>query len=145
MFLMGILKHSAILTKYLMAKRKELKYEFYLPSVKEMIAEALRVVDYAVSEKITDLGQALKISPEQLYKVVFSIRRFSTAFSLYEAHYTATLTLKYLKDEVFSQRKVFDCAKELFQIEKDHGRVVKYPESFSIPKLKVTLKYFEKS
>lgn len=140
----GDIKSEMDLTKYLMQKRKELKYEFYLPSVKEMIDEALRVVNYAVGMNITTMGEALKFTPEQLYAVATAVRRFSTAFSyIYEAYYIASLTLKYVDSEPFSEEKFLTVARELFELEREHGRVVKYPESFSVPKMKVTLSYFQ--
>lgn len=140
----GNIKSEHDLTRFLMTKRKELKYEFYLPSVKEMIDEALDIVSYAVGGKFERLGDALAFSPEQLYSVATKVRRFSTAFSyIYEAYYIASITLRYLQDKPFAQETFLTVARELFELEREHGRVVKYPESFSIPKMKVTLQYFE--
>ena len=140
----GNIKDSQSLTKFLMVKRKELKYEFYLPSVKDMIAEALKIVEYAVSRKLENLTDALSFSPEDLYAVAVKVRRFSTAFCyIYECYYIAVVALKYLMEESFDTERFLMVAKELYQMEIEHGRVVKYPESFSVPNLKVTLKYLE--
>jgi glycerol-3-phosphate O-acyltransferase len=140
----GNIKSNHGLTKYLLTKRKELKYEFYLPSVREMIAETIRVVEYAVGSKIERLDEALAFPPEKLYKVASSVRRFSTAFSyIYEAYYTSTITLKYLGHDAFTMDQFLQVGKELFDMEKEHGRVIKYPESFTVPKMKGTLKYLE--
>lgn len=140
----GNIKDAKTLTKFLMVKRKELKYEFYLPSVKEMIAEALKIVEFAVDRKLENLADVLDFSPEELYAVAVKVRRFSTAFSyIYECYYISAVTVKYLAEENFSTDSFFNVAKELYQMEIEHGRVVKYPESFSIPNLKVTLKYLE--
>jgi len=138
----GNITNAMDLTKYLMVKRKELKYEFYLPTVKEMISEAMKVVEYSVGSKIERLDEALEFPPEKLYKVASSVRRFSTAFSyIYEAYYVSAVTIKYLANESFSEDKFIQVAKELFIMEREHGRVVKYPESFTVPKLKATLQY----
>lgn len=140
----GNIKSNHGLTKYLLTKRKELKYEFYLPSVREMIAETIRVVEYAVGSKIERLDEALAFPPEKIYKVASSVRRFSTAFSyIYEAYYTSTITLKYLGHDAFTMDQFLQVGKELFDMEKEHGRVIKYPESFTVPKMKGTLKYLE--
>jgi glycerol-3-phosphate O-acyltransferase len=140
----GNIKSASDLTKFLILKRKELKYEFYLPTVKEMIHEALRVVEFSTDEKLTNLADALEFPPEKLYKIAQSVRRFSTAFSyIYEAYYTAAIALKYIGTESFTMDKFLQISSELFSIEKEHGHVVKYPESFTVPKMKTTLKYFE--
>jgi hypothetical protein len=34
-------------------------------------------------------------------------------------------------------------AKELFELEQEHGRVVKYPEAFAVPIVKDTIIYFQ--
>jgi glycerol-3-phosphate O-acyltransferase len=138
----GNIKTTYGLTKYLLTKRKELKYEFYLPSVKEMIQEAIAIVEYAVGSKIERLDEALAFPAEKLYKVASSVRRFSTAFSyIYEAYYTSAITVKYIGFEKFSEERFLNVSKELFDMEKEHGRVIKYPESYTVPKMKGTLDY----
>jgi glycerol-3-phosphate O-acyltransferase len=140
----GNIKTAHELTKFLLVKRKELKYEFYLPTAKEMINVALKVVEYAVGRKLNNLAQALEFTPEDLYAVAVKVRRFSTAFSyIYESYYISAVTVKYLGEERFTLERFLAVAKELYDMEKEHGRVVKYPESFSVPNLKDTLKYLE--
>lgn len=130
------------LTRYLMQKRKELKYEFYLPTVREMIKEAIKILEYAVGEKIETLNESLDFPPEKLYALASKVRRFSTAFSyIYEAYYIAAITVKFLGDKEFGEDKFVQVAKELFDMEREHGRVVKYPESFNVPVMKASLKY----
>jgi hypothetical protein len=34
-------------------------------------------------------------------------------------------------------------SKELFSMEREHGRVVRYPESYTVPKMKMTLDYLK--
>lgn len=140
----GNIKSSHELTKFLLGKRKELKYEFYLPSVRDMIGEALKIVEYATSKKVTSLKEAMELSSKELYDVAFKVRRFSTAFSyIYEGYYTSAITVKYLANEPFDQEKFLQISKELHMMEKEHGRVVKYPESYSVPLMKDTLSYLE--
>lgn len=138
----GNIKSNHGLTKYLLTKRKELKYEFYLPEVRDMIDETIKVVEYSVDSKIERLDEALEFSAEKLYKVASSVRRFSTAFSyIYEAYYTSAITVKYLGSEPFDLDQFLTVGKELFDMEKEHGRVIKYPESFTVPKMKATINY----
>lgn len=140
----GNIKNATGLTRFLITKRKELKHEFYLPKVREMINEALRVIEYALGEKIDNLADALEFKNEQLYTIASKISKFSTGFNyLYEAYYVSAVALKYLSDEEsFTEEKYLQVSKELFDMERDHGRVVKYPESFNVPIMKNTLKYY---
>jgi glycerol-3-phosphate O-acyltransferase len=138
----GNIQTPADLTKFLMVKRKEFKYEFYLPTIKSMIDQAICVVKYATGEELSDLGDALKLKSQDLYKVASRVRPFSTAFSyIYEAYYLAVVTVKYIGKEDFDQERFLSVSKELFTMEIEHGRVIKYPESFTVPMMKETLQY----
>lgn len=140
----GSIKDGMQLTRFLMMQRKELKYEFYLPSIKEMIQEALDVISYALGRKIESLEECMKLSPQDLYLIATKVRRFSTALSyLYEAYYISTLAVKYLSQENFTQERFISVSKELFTLELEHGRVIKYPESYAVPIIKDTLIYHQ--
>jgi glycerol-3-phosphate O-acyltransferase len=140
----GSIKDGMQLTRYLMTKRKELKYEFYLPSVKEMISEALSIISYALGRKLDSLEECMRLSSQDLYLIATKVRRFSTGLSyLYEAYYLSALAIKYLSQENFTQERFVQVAKELFSLELEHGRVVKYPESFAVPIIKDTLVYYQ--
>lgn len=139
----GAIKDGMALTRFLQAKRKELKYEFYLPSVRASLAEALDIISYALGRKVESLEECMKLSSQELYQIATKVRRFSTAFSyLYEAYYISAISVKYLASESFTTERFTQVAKELFDLELEHGRVVKYPESFAVPIIKETLDYF---
>jgi glycerol-3-phosphate O-acyltransferase len=139
----GEIKSSVQLTKFLQRQRTELKYDFYLPSIKEMILHAREVVEYAVGRPLHALDEALEFNPSDLYQLASKVRHFSTAFSyLYEAYYLAAISLKYLGKDLFGSERFLQVAQELFSLELEHGRVVKYPESYSVPILKDTLDFF---
>jgi glycerol-3-phosphate O-acyltransferase len=138
----GSIKDGMSLTRYLQAKRKELKYEFYLPSVREMLQEALNIISYALGRRVESIEECMKLSSQELYLIATKVRRFSTALSyLYEAYYISSLAVKYLASESFTTERFIQVAKELFELELEHGRVVKYPESFAVPIIKETLDY----
>ena len=140
----GSIKDGMQLTRFLMTKRKELKYEFYLPSNKEMIKEALAIISYSLGRQVESLEECMKLGSQDLYQIATKVRRFSTALSyLYEAYYISSLSVKYLQNENFTQERFVQVAKELFTLELEHGRVVKYPESFAVPIIKDTLVYFQ--
>jgi glycerol-3-phosphate O-acyltransferase len=140
----GEIKTSMQLTRFLQQQRNELKYDFYLPSVKEMILHARDVVGYAVGRPLHALDEALAFSPNDLYLLASKVRHFSTAFSyLYEAYYLSAIGLKYLSKETFNMERFLQVTHELFGLELEHGRVVKYPESYSVPIIKDTLDYMQ--
>ena len=140
----GSIKDGMQLTRFLMAKRKELKYEFYLPSAKEMIREALDIISYALGRRVQSMEECMRLSSQELYQIATKVRRFSTALSyLYEAYYISCVAIKYLQNENFTQDRFVQVAKELFALELEHGRVVKYPEAFAVPIIKDTLVYHQ--
>lgn len=140
----GEIKTSMQLTRFLQQQRTELKYDFYLPSVKEMILHARDVVGYAVGRPLHALDEALEFNPNELYLLASKVRHFSTAFSyLYEAYYLSAIALKYLANESFNMERFLQVTHELFGLELEHGRVVKYPESYSVPIIKDTLDYMQ--
>ena len=49
------------------------------------------------------------------------------------------MAIKYLSQESFTQERFVQVSKELFSLELEHGRVIKYPESFAVPIIKDTL------
>lgn len=140
----GSIKDGMQLTRFLMNKRKELKYEFYLPSMKEMIHEALEIISFALGRRVESLEECMRLSSQELYQIATKVRRFSTALSyLYEAYYISCLAIKYLANENFTQERFVQVTKELFSLEIEHGRVIKYPESYAVPIIKDTLIYHQ--
>ncbi len=140
----GSIKDGMQLTRFLMNKRKELKYEFYLPSLKEMINEALEIISFALGRRVESLEECMRLSSQELYLIATKVRRFSTALSyLYEAYYISCLAIKYLANENFTQERFVQVTKELFSLEIEHGRVIKYPESYAVPIIKDTLIYHQ--
>ena len=53
------------------------------------------------------------------------------------------MTLRQLEHAEFTADKFLQVSKEVFEAERDHGRLIKYPESYSIPLIKNSLTYFE--
>lgn len=140
----GNIKDGMQLTRYLMRKRKELKYEFYLPGIKEMLDEAMRILSYALGREIKSFDECMKFSTQEMYQIATKVKNFSTALSyLYESYYISILAINYLKGGSFTQDKFLQVVKELFQLEIEHGRVIRYNEAFAVPILKDTLIHFQ--
>lgn len=139
----GEIKTGKGLTKFLLQRRKELKYEFYLPTAREMIQSALDIVEYGTGKKMDSLEGALHLDSKELYKIADKVKRFSTAFAhIYEAYFIAATAVKYLDKQQFTMDKFTQTAKELFEMEIDHGQIIKYRESFTVPKMKGAMSYF---
>ena len=139
----GKIKTEFELKKFLLEKRKELKYEFYLPRPAEMLEEGFRLIEFAIGRKLTHVSEITSLTEQELYLIGKKVIRFSSALSyIYEAYYISAITVKYLSDEPFSEEKFLQVAQELFEMEREHGRIIKYSESFTIPKIKSTLVYF---
>jgi glycerol-3-phosphate O-acyltransferase len=140
----GTIKDTMQLTRFLLTQRKELKYEFYLPSVKEMMSEALHIISFSIGRPINSLEECMNLSGQELFQIASKVRRFSTALSyLYEVYYLSSISLRYLVKENFNQERFLQVAKELFSIELEHGRVMKYSESYAVPILKDALSYHQ--
>ena len=140
----GEIKTATELRSFLFEKRQELKYEFYLPRTSELVDEGIKIVSFYVGRQIKSVNEILKLSRDDLYKVASNVRRFSAVLSyIYEAYYISAVTIKYLSDDKFSIDKFLQVSKELFEMEMEHGRVVKFSEAYTVPKLKSTLEYFE--
>lgn len=139
----GTISSVADLHHFLLERRKELRFEFYLPSAVSMLRESLEIVSFALGRKMTGLEECLTLTNQELYLVAAKVRPFSTALSyLYESYYIAACTLKFLHKNPFTVESFIQVAKELHEMELAHGRIVKYPESFLVPVLKDSLKYF---
>lgn len=139
----GNLKKTSQFHLFLMEKRKELRFEFYLPSPQEMLREALEIITFALGRRVDTLEEAFRLNVQELYMIASRVKIFSTALSyLYESYFVSASTLKYLRKSPFSEKDFLEVAKELHTMELVHGRLVKYPESYLVPVLKDSLKYF---
>src|SRR5690606_26355664 len=99
---------------------------------------------FALGRRVESLEECMRLSSQELYLIATKVRRFSTALSyLYEAYYISCLAVKYLANENFTQERFVQVTKELFSLEIEHGRVIKYPESYAVPIIKDTLIYHQ--
>lgn len=140
----GSIANVAELNRFLQSKRRELRFEFYLPTVKEMFKLAMSIVSYALGRRVSSLEECLKLSPTELYKIASKVSYFATGLTyIYEAYYIAACTLRHFGVNSFQKDKFLAVAKELHQMEMEHGRVVKYMESYAVPIIGDSLSYFK--
>lgn len=128
----------------LKAQRDLLKYEFYLPEVKEVIQKSLEIIGHALGRNVKTLKDVLKLTTQEFFKVAKVINLFVRAPSyIYEGYYVGCLALKHLKDDHFNTDQFLKVAKEIHDIERQHGRLIRFNESYSVPLLKNALKYYK--
>ncbi len=132
------------LKKIFLEQRNQLKHEFYLPTVKQFFYKTLTIVSDGVGRRITNLDDCMKLTQQELYSLVSKIGVFSRVLSyINEAYYSSALAIKELNNEKgFRTESHIKRAQEIFDEEKNIGRVIKYPESFSPPLCRSSLKYF---
>jgi len=140
----GQIKNEFDLKKFYLTQRKQMKYEFYLPTVKELYRLSLEIISYCLGRKIEELKEVFNLSNQEAYLIAKEVGSFSRSYCyIHEAYYIGALTIRNLGDEEFGMEKFLQRSKEIFIAERKHGKLVKYPESFSIPLIKNSLTYFE--
>jgi len=125
------------LKKFFLAQRKQVKYEFYLPTVKELYQLSLKILSDCLGRKIQGLQEVFNFSNQEAYQIAKKVGGFSRSYSyLHEGYYVGALALIHLKDIEFNLEKYKQVSKEIFEIERSHGRLIKYRESYSVPLIK---------
>ncbi len=132
------------LRSYLIDKRSELLFEFYLPSTAEMFQELLDTISYATGKNIESLEEVLNLTVQELDQVALKIRVFSNSLSyISECYYIAARTLDHLAETEFNQDSFIKTFKEVFGLEYEHGRMVQFQESFSVAMVKSALQFYQ--
>ncbi|MGZ3788221.1 MAG: 1-acyl-sn-glycerol-3-phosphate acyltransferase [Bacteriovorax sp.] len=135
------------LKKFFINQRKQLTHEFYLPTVKEVLALTLSIVSDAIGREVSTLEECVELSHKELYLILAKVGLFARSCNyLLEAYYICGLTLKELSSkeykEGFKIETFLKRYKEVFEKEKKLRRVIKYAESYSVPLSKSSLQYF---
>lgn len=135
------------LKKFFITQRKQLTHEFYLPTVKEFLANALDVISEAIGRNVTTLEECMELSHRELYQVLAKVGIFARSCNyLLEAYYICGLTLKDLSTKEYKEGFKMDTFtkryKEVFESERKLRRIIKYAESYSVPLSQSSLQYF---
>jgi glycerol-3-phosphate O-acyltransferase len=142
----GHIKTVDDLKKFFIYQRKQLIHEFYLPTVKEFFNRAIDIVSDAIGREVKSLEECIDLSHKELYQALAKVGIFSRACNyLIEAYYISGVTLLDLTrdySEGFKMDTFLKRNKEMFEIERKHKRIIKYPESYSVPLSKSSLEYF---
>ncbi len=139
----GEVKTNKELTTFLLQKRNELKYEFYLPSAKEVLGQSLKVLSYYLGKDVQFLKESLELTSDELLTVALRLRSFASALvHIYEGYFIAGKALFHLVAQEFTEEEFLAVSKEVFDMEYHYGRVVTFPESYSLVTMKNVLEFF---
>ncbi len=142
----GNLNNMDSLKKHLKTTRDLLKYEFYLPEIKEVIQKSLQICNLALGEdkKVETIEETLHLSVKDFFKVAGFIGGFTRAYNyIFEGYYVGSLTLRHFNDDHFTMDDYLKTSQEVYELESQHGRFIRFSESYSIPLLKNALLYYE--
>ncbi|MAF77692.1 MAG: hypothetical protein CME63_16675 [Halobacteriovoraceae bacterium] len=138
------------LKDFFLYQRRQLKHEFYLPTVKEFFYTTLTVVSESIGRRVGSLEELMDLNKQELYQIASKIGIFSRALSFIgETHYVAGLALRditqhgqqehgHFKIEQFNKK-----FSDLHDEQRNLGRLIRYSESNSVPAVKAALKYYQ--
>ena len=142
----GQIKDVKDLKDFFLFQRRRLKHEFYLPTVKQFFYGTLSVVSDAVGRRIVNLDDLIDLDGRELYKIASKIGIFNRALTyILEAYYVAGISLQQLADENPHGFKIDMYNKKVKEVhlkEREIDRLIRYPESYSLPLTKTALKYY---
>ncbi len=143
----GEINQVSDLKKLFLEQRAQLKYEFYLPSVKEFFFKALNIISYCVGRRIDNLDDCLTLSHHELYLLAQKMAFFTRCCSsITEGHYISATTAKILSLEFkdgFKMDVYLKRTREVFETEQTLSRIIKFPESYNIPAMRNALMFLE--
>ena len=133
--LRGDIKNGHDLRNFFLYHRRQLKYEFYLPTVKQVFYWTLNTVSESIGRRIGSLDDIMELSQAELYAIIRKVGVFGRSLSyIFEGYYLSALAVKSLSQKHpkgFSRDIYMKKAVKVYQHEVGVGRIVRYPESFS--------------
>ena len=143
----GAIESVDDLKRHFLYLRDQLKFEFYLPTVKETLYQVIEIISKTSGRKISTLEDCMKLKHKELMNIATELGVFARSCTYFsESYYIGALTLKVIyteKNYPFKQEYFLKKSKEVFEAEKSLGRVIKYSESYSVPVIKNCLKFFQ--
>jgi len=132
---------------FMTQKREELKFEFYLPSEQEMFQYGIDIVCFATGREIESLEECFELSLDEIEQVQKKIIYFGSALSyINECYFLSAKTLLHIgKGSEFDREHFMNIYKEIYKIELQHGRVIQFVESFLVPVVESSLKFYQYS
>lgn len=142
----GQIKDVKDLKEFFLFQRRSLKHEFYLPTVKQFFYRTLSVVSDAIGRRVGSLEELMSLEGQDLYAIASKVGIFNRALTyILEAYYVAGKALEKLSrdyPEGFKIDAYNKKVKEVHEAERRLDRLIRYPESYSLPLTKTALKYY---
>ncbi len=139
----GSIDSLASLKHYFLEQRRMLKHEFYLPKSGEMFEQIRFLIASIMQQPDFQFEQTFQVAKKDFYKLGQVVGPYSASFAhIYEAYYVAAQSLKSFIGTSFDFEAFQNVSKEVFQVEKDLGKVVRYPEAYSVSIMRSALSYF---
>ena len=144
--LRGELESGQDLKHFFLEQRRQLKYEFYLPTVKQVFYKTLSIVSKAVGRRVVSLEEIMELSRREIYSVIQKVGVFGRSLSyLLEGYYLSALAVRMVGKEFpegVKQDVHLRKVKDLYQHEVGIGHMIRYSESFSVELVKSSLNFF---
>ena len=144
--LRGDLKEGNDLKTFFLSQRGQLKYEFYLPTIRQVFYWTLNIVNVSVGRRVGSLDEIMKLSQAELYSIIRKVGVFGRSLSyIFEGYYLSALAVRDLTEdfpEGFKREFYVKKVREVYLEEVGIGRIVRYPESFSVDLMDSSMKYF---
>lgn len=134
------------LKDFFLYQRRELKHEFYLPTVKEFFYKTLSIISEIIGRRVGSLEELMDLNKQELYLIASKVGIFSRALSFIgETHYAAGLTLTELtgSGQSFKMDQFNKKFSEIHDKQRSLGRLIRYSESNSVPAVKNALRYYQ--
>ena len=144
----GVVENQEDLKTLFLTLRDQLKHEFYLPKVKNFFKKALEIVSGTLGSKVKSIEECMIISKshKDLYTVFSGLGVFNRSYNyIFEGYYASAITIKDFTLDEQTQFLTSNFLKKALGVHRDemaHGNVIKFPESYSQPLLKNSLRYF---
>lgn len=138
----GRINSVSDLEAFILDRRKELKYDLYLPTIPSLWETGLKTLSYYLNQTIDNLDDYLALPDGLKDGMGTQLGVFGNFFRYkYEAYYLSGITLLTFGVNPFSADTFFKSSRELFDLERSSGQIIKHPESYSQPVMKNTLSY----
>ena len=141
----GKIKTKKDLSKKFLTLRRQLKYEFYLPTVKQFFVKAMEIISASIERDVKDLDDCLGLSHEELFVLSSKLGAFNRICNYFvEGYFIGAMAVNILENNSQSEFKMdqfIKKSKEVFDQEIELARVVKFVESYSLLLIKNGLKY----
>jgi glycerol-3-phosphate O-acyltransferase len=145
----GSIQNVEDLKRHFLTQRDLLKHEFYLPTMREFYKKTVEVISWCIRREVKTFEECMQLTHKELYAILSHIGLFSrSCHYIYEAYYVSAQTLWLLCEEGKAHKEGIRSEefekrlKNVYQEERNLEGVIQFTESYSLPMMRNSLKYF---